>query len=58
MEPGFEAIADDDDEPCYDVKLFGRIIGKLMHLTQTRADIQYAVHTLAGYVAKPAMKHM
>jgi hypothetical protein len=46
--------------PCIEAELkrYGRIIGKLMHLTQTRPDIQLAVHILAGYVSAPAKKHM
>ena len=30
----------------------------LMHATQTRADIQMAVHVLAGYIKEPGEKHM
>jgi hypothetical protein len=49
-----EALTDDLYE---DVAGYRRIIGRLLYLTTTRPDIQYAVQQLSQYLHKPKKKH-
>lgn len=41
-----------------DVKTFRRLVGRLIYLTITRPDLNYAVHTLAQFIAKPLQNHL
>jgi hypothetical protein len=58
MDPTFCAIKNSGDTDTKRVNDYGRLVGQLMHMTQTRPDIQLAVNTLAGHIAQPAEKHM
>lgn len=41
-----------------DIKLFRRLVGRLIYLTITRPDLSYAVHTLAQFIAQPLQDHL
>lgn len=41
-----------------DIKLFRRLVRRLIYLTITRPDLSYAVHTLAQFIAKPLQDHL
>lgn len=47
-----------EDEPDSDASRYRSLLGKLLYLTITRPDIQYAVNTLCQYMNSPKRVHM
>lgn len=56
MELNHELLA--DDGPKYDDPVrFRRLVGRLVYLTNTQPDIQYAVHVLSQVMHDPREAH-
>ena len=47
-----------DGEPLTDPSIYRRLIGRLLYLTVTRPDIQYAVNTLSQFMQAPSSTHL
>lgn len=47
-----------DGEPLSDPTQYRRLIGRLLYLTVTRPDIQYAVNTLSQFMQSPRTSHL
>jgi Reverse transcriptase (RNA-dependent DNA polymerase) len=56
MDYGSKVIA--NKEPFEDVKLFQRLVGKLIYLTITRPDISYVVSYISQFMQNPLKGHM
>lgn len=48
----------DENSPVVDAMQYRRLIGKLLYLTVTRPDIQYAVNVLSQFISSPRESHM
>nr|XP_016441439.1 PREDICTED: uncharacterized mitochondrial protein AtMg00240-like [Nicotiana tabacum] len=46
------------DTPLDDIGAYPRLIGKLLYLTMTRPDINFAVQTLSQFLQHPKRSHM
>jgi len=57
MEAGFDPAIDPKGGCVKDSVPYGKIIGILMYCCQTRYDIVYATHLLAGYITTCQTKH-
>ena len=51
-------LLNDDTSEVVDATLYRQIIGLLMHLTNTRPDICFAVNTLSQYMVNPKHIHL
>ncbi|XP_073225688.1 uncharacterized protein [Cicer arietinum] len=50
-------LSKDDGNPFPDNKLYRRLIGRLLYLTNTRPDFSFPVHKLSQYVSNPMQSH-
>jgi hypothetical protein len=57
METNLKLMVDTSSE-LVDVTLYRHIIGSLMYLTNTRADISFAMNTLSQYLVEPRHVHL
>ena len=48
----------DMEQPYVDAKLYQRMVGKLIYLTQSRPDIAYSVSIVSRYMNRPQVPHM
>lgn len=48
----------DENGPTVDVSQYRRLIGRLLYLTVTRPDIQYATNVLSQFLSSPRESHM
>lgn len=51
-------LTNDDDSPHVDSLRYRRLIGRLLYLTVTRPDIQFAVNYLSQFISAPRHIHM
>ncbi|XP_059310241.1 uncharacterized mitochondrial protein AtMg00810-like [Lycium ferocissimum] len=47
-----------DDEIIQDISVYQRLVGKLLHLIITRADISYSIHTPSQFLQQPNKYHL
>ena len=57
MDNNFDAKVDEGEECIEDQVPYGKLIGILLYLTQTRFDILYSTHLLAGFIKGCQRKH-
>lgn len=57
MDSGFDPTIDPKGDCVKDTVPYGKMIGILMYCCQTRYDIVYATHLLAGYITTCQTKH-
>ena len=57
MDTHLKLLADTSSE-LVDVTMYRQIIGSLMYLTNTKADICFVVNTLSQYLVEPRCVHL
>ncbi|CAA7043502.1 unnamed protein product [Microthlaspi erraticum] len=58
MDLSIKLVQDSQEPVIDDVKLYRRLVGKMMYLTITRPDITYAVTRLCQFASAPKQSHL
>ena len=57
MDPNVK-LSQDEGDLLNDPSMYRRMIGKLLYLTITRADLSFSVNRLSQFLAKPQIPHL
>ncbi|CAA7029149.1 unnamed protein product [Microthlaspi erraticum] len=58
MDPSVKLVQDSAEPVIENIKLYRRLVGKMMYLTITRPDITYAVTKLCQFASAPKQSHL